>query len=371
MVTLSRAELLAQSLARQHLVRRDTGCLQVASDLCGLQAQFSTGPREALRLRGDDFSDESWTRGLVKIWSHRGTIHVVPADELGLHLSARANTGPITEAWHGWGIPVGEIERWADEIVGLLSAGPRDREKLKASCRAAGMAEGLVPRIFNGWGGLLKELCDRGRLVYEAGGAKRFMLPPEEPVWMPRDEARSIFVRRYFEHFGPATVADCAAFLGYRPAEVSELIRRSGLRLREVSCDGKTYLYAGELDAAARVPGCVLLAGFDQMVLGYRDRSRFMDACDRGRVTNKAGIVFPVVLYRGRARARWKRDGRRLVVTEFRPLSQTARHAIAARGRRVYAGERIEVVFQTEDDLPAPKPFNLDTLPSTLRKIDG
>lgn len=367
MLTLTLKELLAQSLARHHLLRR-ADRLQVVSDLCGLQAQFSTGPREALRIRARDYAEDGWAEGLVKIWSHRGTIHVVPAFELGLHLSARGNTGPLTEAWYGWGIPQGEIERWADCIRELVTAGVGGREELKGACAARGMAPDLVPRIFNGWGGLLKEMCDRGLLVYEAGTAKRFALPPQEPVWLPQEEARAIFVRRYFERFGPATVADCASFLGYRPAEVLELARRAALPLKQVACGDVTLSYLGELDPEARVPGCVYLAGFDQLVLGYRDRARFARPPDLSHITNKAGIVFPVVLYRGRACARWKRAGKRLVITEFRPLSPTARNVIAARGRRLFPGEKLRVVFQTEADLPASKPFSLATLPSALRR---
>ena len=184
---------------------------------------------------------------------------------------------------------------------------------------------------------------------------------------MPRDEARAMFVRRYFEHFGPATIADCAAFLGYPSSGVAGLVRRAGLSLRRVTCDGIELFYLGDLDSEARVPGCVYLAGFDQLVLGYRNRSRFARNEDLPHITNRAGIVFPIVLYRGRACARWKLVGKRLSITEFRPLSQTARDAIAARGRRLFAGRRIGVGFQTEADLPAPKPFNLETLPSALR----
>ncbi len=172
----------------------------------------------------------------------------------------------------------------------------------------------------------------------------------------PRDEARAELVRRYFEHYGPATVQDCAAFLGYRASEVTALVRRAALPLRELACRGATLSYLGELPSPseARVPGCVLLAPFDQLVLGYRDRSRLIDVPDLPRVTNRAGIVFATVLYRGRARARWKREGRRVTVTEFRPLSDTAHATIAARVRRFFSPERVEVRFRGEKDVPAP-----------------
>lgn len=55
MTSLTKKELLAQSLARHHVLQR-VSRLQVVSDLCGLQAQFATGPREALRIRARDYT---------------------------------------------------------------------------------------------------------------------------------------------------------------------------------------------------------------------------------------------------------------------------------------------------------------------------
>ena len=46
----------------------------------------------------------------------------------------------------------------------------------------------------------------------------------------PGRNARRILLERYFTHFGPATVEDCAAFTGYRVKEVWDLLRKAGFR---------------------------------------------------------------------------------------------------------------------------------------------
>lgn len=339
---MDRTDLLACTLVRQHVTDRAPK-RTVVSDLCGLQAQFAQAPCDALRIRANDFTPDTWNDGLVKIWSHRGTMHVVRADELGLYLSARDIRGPWVET--GWGTSPADSARWSAFIREQVASGIDGRDGLKQACRSAGMDDDLLTRIFHGWGGLLKEMCNRGLIAYRPGTEKRFMLPP--PVtWMDRDEARTLLALRYFQHYGPATAGDCAAFLGYRVAEVRELIRRIRPQLTETFVNGTSYLYAGELDdAGTRVPACVLLAGFDQLVLGYRDRSRIIDDRDLKLVTNIAGIVFPIVLYRGRARARWKRTGSTVTITPFRELSPTAQRIIEARARRLFAGERIRVMF--------------------------
>lgn len=344
---LTRQELLRATLGAHFLLERGSR-LDVLSGLCGLQAQFAANPAYALRIRARDFDARGWGEGLVKVWTLRGTIHVVRADELGLHLSARDRRGPWRPSrWRN--IPVELMPRWADFICERVAEGIDGRDELKEACRRAGMDEELLGQVFNGWGGLLKDMSDRGMIAYRPGIEKRFMLPP--PIeWMGREEARLEVLRRYFAHFGPATPQDCAAFTGWGLTEVRALLRRGGLPLREVSCDGVSYLCLGEpadgVEGARGLPRCVFLAGFDQLVLGYRDRSRFMDAGDARLVTNAAGIVFPTVMLRGRLRARWKKEPGRLVVTPFRPLSVTDQQAVSARGRRLFSDERgLEVEF--------------------------
>lgn len=342
---MTRQELLRATLGAHFLLERGSR-LDVLCGLCGLQAQFAANPAYALRIRAHDFDAQTWGAGLVKVWTLRGTIHVVRADELGLHLSARDRGGPWREnRW--WDIPVEIKPRWADFICACVADGIDGRDELKEACRGAGMDEELLGRVFNGWGGLLKDMSDRGMIAYRPGIEKRFMLPP--PVeWMGREEARLEVMRRYFAHFGPATPQDFAAFTGWGLTEVRTLLRRGGLPLREVSCEGASYLCLGEPapELARGLPRCVFLAGFDQLVLGYKDRSRFMDAADARLVTNAAGIVFPTVMLRGRLRARWKKEAGRVVVTPFRPLSATDQQAVAARARRLFSDERgLQVVF--------------------------
>lgn len=338
---MDRKELLLYTLQNQYLLEKGNK-RDILSGLCGLQAQFANNPRYSLRIRARDFSEESWSEGLVKIWTHRNTIHVIPADELGLFLSAKGQNLDWSESW--WDIPVKVKPYWSSFIRDKIASGIDEREALKAECRLAGMDEGLLKHVFHGWGGLIKEMSDRGLIAYRPGTEKRFLLP-EEPAWMDRDEARFIFLQRYFERFGPATEADCAAFTGYRITEVRELLRRGKLPLKSINCDGILYFYLGDLHASRSLPACIYLSGFDQLIMGYKDRSRFMDSSDKALVVNQAGIAYPVILLNGRLRARWKKEPGRLLITPFSPLSPTARRIIASGGRKLFADEEIEVMF--------------------------
>ena len=87
------------------------------------------------------------------------SMHLVPEDELGLHLAAYDNRGPFVDGY--WGISRADAERWAPFIREEIGRGNNTRDGLKAACADAGMGEELLHRTFYGWGGLIKELGDR------------------------------------------------------------------------------------------------------------------------------------------------------------------------------------------------------------------
>jgi hypothetical protein len=327
-------ELLAVSLRRQYLDAKAPR-RQVLSKLCGLQAQFANNPKYALRIRCVDFDEERWHRGLVKTWTFRKTLHTVLESELGLFLSAQG----IPDEWRdGWGLPAGRMAYWSAFLMDRINGGIRGREALKKQCREKGISAEEEGQVFHGWGGLLYEMSRRGLIAYHPGTAKLFVpCPPLQT--MPRNEARSVLLRRYFASYGPASIEDAAAFTGYKRREVEALIVEFGIKLRRLSCGGKDYYYLGELSGAPDIPPCIFLAGFDQIIMGYRDRSRVMDGEDRPKVITNSGIIHPTVLLRGRLRAKWKKDGPRLLVSPFRPLSPGDRGLIAETGAALFAGE--------------------------------
>ena len=213
--------LLYNSLKGLHLLdKADTHT--VVSDLMGLQAQFANYPKASLRIRASDYREEDPCKGMVKIWSHRGTMHLVPEDELGLHLAAYDNGGPFVDGY--WGISRADAERWAPFIREEIGRGNNTRDGLKAACADAGMGEELLHQAFYGWGGLIREMVTRGLIVCGAGTRKEYFIP-NAIIWKDRDEARRAFLRRYFEHYGPATLSDCRYFFSnWKKADMDPLL---------------------------------------------------------------------------------------------------------------------------------------------------
>ena len=336
---IDRQTLLTATLSGAHSLERAPKA-QVVRDLLGLQAQFAFNPPLSLQLRASDYSPEGWADGLVKIWSHRGTLHVVEEAELGLYLSAADQAGPFRDGW--WGMTAAQQARWAPFLLDQVRAGNDTRDALKRSCIAAGMDDALLRCVFYGWGGLIKELVWRGQLAAVPGSEKRYRIPAP-PVWMDRDEARAELVRRYFAAFGPASAEDCAGFFGWKKSELKPVLAEVLPEMMECRWEGVSLWHARPLDGLPRLPDCVLLPGFDAAVLAYRDRSRMIDPAHRLKVTNAQGIVFPIVILRGKARARWKPDGDTLRVTPFERLLKRDIVSIRRAARRELGLRSVEI----------------------------
>lgn len=336
--------LLYNSLKGLHLLDR-VDAHTVASDLMGLQAQFANYPKVSLKIRAADYQEGDPFKGLVKIWSHRGTMHLVPEDELGLHLAALDSAGPFVDGH--WGISKADAERWASFIEDQIRLGIHTRDGLKMACARAGMGEELLNRVFYGWGGLIREMVTRGRIVCGTGTQKEYFIP-SSVIWMDRDQARRIFLRRYFDHYGPATVADCRYFFSnWKKADMDLLLNELMPSLVCTEIDGRKYYSLNEPIMNGVLPECVLVPGFDQLILGYKDRDRMIDRRFLRELTNISGIVTPSVLIRGRIRARWKLAGNEIVVTFFDRRLKKDETLIRRKVREVF-GKRIQRVVFTD-----------------------
>lgn len=332
-------QLLYASLLNLHLLHK-TDKATIVSDLLGLQAQFANNPKYALLIRAADFDEATWQEGLVKTWTFRGTLHAVLASDLALILSAVG----INEEWdNSWDMDPKLKPYWAGRLLAWISEGITERSALKGKCIAAGMEPEIVERAFHNWGGLLRDMCSRGMIAYAMGTAKRFIPCSLTPI--DKKTARIEVIRRYFHAYGPATLADCAYFTGWRQREVMGLLELAGLPLRSLTHQGREYFYLKDLPSRGTIPSCLFLAGFDQLIMGYRDRSRFMDETDKAKVTTNTGIVYPTILLKGRLKARWKLEGKRLIITPFRPLSQAEQDLIATEARQVFGPDAAKITF--------------------------
>ena len=334
---MDREEIMLRQLKGQHLLQPVEG-LWGAGDLCGFQAQYVSNALHALRLR----SGSSDSTGLVKSWTLRGTMHIFPERELPLFLhqgrshylrpcdtmEADEKTGKERKAY------------FARLVLDSVAEGIGEREMLRQRCLAAGMTEREEESLFNPWGGMLRALCEEGKLCYKVQEKKEFMLcPPFEP--MEEKAARLALARRYFCHYGPATIKDAAYFFGATQAQVKDWL--SELPVSSAVCEGRTYFMLDEGPVSGSIPDCLFLAGFDPLMLGYqKTESLYLPPEHLRGIFSLSGIVMPALLLRGRVAGRWKRTGKKLAITAFEPLSREDKERIAGSAEALWSGCRIE-----------------------------
>ena len=147
-VQLSWASVLAWRMARQGLARRAPAAdwMDVARRICGLHAQVQSAAELTLWARVDELDPGAvaralWTdRALVRTWAMRGTLHLLPADELATWVGAQGLLRPRyeTAAWRrAFGMTSAEAVAVLDAIRTALDGEPLTRDELGDAVAAA------------------------------------------------------------------------------------------------------------------------------------------------------------------------------------------------------------------------------------------
>ena len=311
-------EIKLRRLAGQHLLApADTQT--VVKDLCGVQAQFLGHALHGLSIRCNEVS----TEGLIKSWTNRGTMHLFSVVDLPLFLhEGRTHfLRPVDTLESDAYITAARKAYFADLIVAAVAQGIDQREDLKAVCEQAGMTESESQSLFDPWGGTIRALCEAGRICHKVQEKKAYQLCPAfEP--MEPEPARLELARRYFTHFGPATIKDAAYFFGTTQTKVKSWLKQ--LPVAETDLDGKSYFYIDNGSPSGELPACLFLAGFDQLMLGYeKTESLFLPREHMREIFNLAGIVRPAILVNGTVVGWWNLKNRKLKITLLDPADQT------------------------------------------------
>ena len=221
---------------------------------------------------------------LVRTWAMRGTLHVLPAGEVGAYLAPLAAARTWEKAsWQKTFLDAAGMRVLADAVRELLDGGAVvTREELTDAVVSRAGDPALAEHLRSGWGAVLKPLAWQGLLVQGPPQAGRvtFTSPASLPGWRglsPLEEAGPAVVLAYLGAYGPAGPAAVDDWLlrGATPKKVlrgwfDELARQD--LILPVQVDGEELWAraadADELRAAVPDASTRLLPAFDQYVLG-------------------------------------------------------------------------------------------------------
>jgi hypothetical protein len=220
---------------------------------------------------------------------------------------------------------IGLDERTAERGVEVLGAALAGGGRLtRAQCLATLAAAGVTLAGQQGYH-LLWYASQKGVtcITPHIGKEQTFALLDD---WAPkpnrpdREEALGIIALRYFRSHGPATRADLQRWTGLTAADVKKGLAVAGEAL---AARGDLIFDPALRDLAPHAGGdWVALPGFDEYMLGYRDRTLMVDDGHLQAIIPGGNGVFQATVVRdGRVVGTWKRTlGKKAVTVDVHPL---------------------------------------------------
>ena len=307
-----------------------------------IQAQDPQASRLGLRARSSTLTEAEALaaierRAVVRTWLMRATIHLVATDDVRWLTAA---IGPsfarrFRKRWLDIGLTPEILRRTIDALPGVLAGQPpRTKREIVTALAQRGvtfpMDDPQAP-IHVLLHATSEGLVCRGP---ERGRDTTFTLldewVPDAPAGPRGDDALAELARRYFAAFSPATAADFTTWSGLPSSRAIGLIRDE---LEPVDIDGRSGFRLTGGPVADMPRGTVrLAAGFDNYLVGYRDRTLFVPDAARKQVY-VGGVIKPTVLLDGRVVAIWRlartKGAATVTVTPLEPIPRRVQRAIA------------------------------------------
>ena len=269
--------LLNQQIARHQLA---TPAAVVAA-LGAMQAQDYTGALWAIGLRMStavqaDIEQAISGRTIIRTWPMRGTLHFVAAVDVVWMLElltpriVAGSAGRLRQLE----LDDATLARSREVLAHALEGGKQlTRGAIFGVLEAAGIST-AGQRGYH----ILGQLAQGGLICLGAHEGKQptFVLLQE---WAPnarrleREAALAELATRYFTGHGPATLQDFVWWSGLKISDARAGIRLAAERLIQEETDGVAYWMAHTMPVLSdNLPDVYLLPGFDEYMLGYRDR---------------------------------------------------------------------------------------------------
>ncbi|KGH46043.1 hypothetical protein IN07_14010 [Modestobacter caceresii] len=276
---------------------------------------------------------------VVRSWPMRGTLHLTAAEDLPWMLellSSRVLAGAAGRR-ATVGLTDSDVVR-AREVAAAALAGGRRMGRAEL---VAALAGGGVPTEGQRGYHLLWWLAQTGLtcLGPTRDGDQQFVLLDEwvpSPRRLEREQALGELARRFFSSHGPATVKDLVRWAGVLVRDVKAGLALAAPELERLVVDGTEHWMdptTPERLAAARDEAAAvhLLPGFDELVLGYADRSCTVPAEFADRIVPCGNGVFrATVVSGGRAVAVWRAGRGKARPIELEPFGELPADLLAA-----------------------------------------
>jgi Winged helix DNA-binding domain len=307
----------------------------IVSWLGAVQAQDYPGAKWAIGLRSTDLVDADVERAfnegsILRTHVLRPTWHfVAPADiRWMLALTRSRVNAAVASYYRRQGLDAPALVRSHRLIERALAGGSHlTRAELGEHLRRRGIqARGMRLALLTIHAELAGLICSgpqRGKVLTYALLEER--VPPAAPL--TRDESLAELTRRYYVSHGPATVRDFVWWSGLTVADTKRGLEMNGRDFTSRVVDGLTYWQGlSRARRAALTPGAHLLPNYDEYLIAYKDRGRWILPLAGTRMDEYGHFL----IVGGRLAGTW----RRAVAAETVPIAVTLHRRLSRAERR-------------------------------------
>ncbi len=319
-ILLDRDQVVRHVLAKQHLTpgATTTDVLRVVDDLVGLHGTSPTSPYLSLYARMPSFARSDLERelyerrSLIRLKVMRATVFVL-THALAPIAYAATRSLSLGRGQRNLGLDQVVFDELAPAVLQSLAGRTLTVSELRKELGRDGDLAATV--------GLL---CDQGRLVRDRPTGSwrssvfryriwREILPNVDLATYGEEEATRLLVQRYLTTYGPATLTDIAWWTGLGATRVRRALQALSNELVEVTIDGfsgRSHIARGDLAtlqaAAPPYDACVaLLPELDPLIMGYKERDRYVAPRHRELVFDRGGNATSVILVDGVVAGVW------------------------------------------------------------------
>lgn len=345
------------------------------------QTDFKT-PADVLAwmgpMQGQDYSGALWSVGLrlptatektvenaiaekriLRTWIMRGTLHLVACEDLRwmVKLVGPKVISSAAARYRELELDDETVNRSNDLLANALRDGQElDRPALLAMLEEAGVSTKgqrgphLLQRA--SYAGIM---CQTTTTKHPTYMALDDSVPDKN--WT-RDEAIVELARRYFTSRGPSMMQDFVHWSGLLISEARMALSELKSELLEDTINGKSCWLSSKTPIIAKdAPTLYLLPGFDEYLLGYKDRSDVLEPQYANRICPGGnGVFMPTIVSNGQVVGIWKRTIKKgSVIVAAQPFTsltdaEQAAFAIAAQTYANYLDMPMTMSFEMASD---------------------
>ncbi len=304
------ARLFNQQISETGLKKAD----ELLSYMVAVQGQDYLGAKWSVGLRLPGSSDADIEKALldksiIRTWAMRGTLHLMTASDVRwlLRLLSPRIIAGNARRYKELGLDEDTLARSNEILTKALEKKELTRTALFDILEQNGIStEGQrAPYILQraSYDGLVCQGIMRGRdPIYFSMES----LPKGDEL--KGDEALEALARRYFISRGPATLQDFVWWSGIPIADAKKGLEIVKSQLSQENINGQTYYFSHLAPAKHnKTITAYLLPGFDEYIVGYKERSVIMDKAYMKTLTPTNGMLPPTIVIDGKVVGTWKR----------------------------------------------------------------